>query len=273
MTVCIAAICSDDGEDKIVSCTDLLVSAGVGSAETGQKDHYLAHGWSCLCAGVETEYMELIRLYRAQFKNPDALKPENIDFSMKEPLYKRKAELADEFTRSRYAISYDDFLKHGKQRFPDAIYFEVLQHINRIELDAELIIMGFIDGSPEIYYTSRDGKARAANNFATIGEGEYLASSVLLRRAQDSIDSLEVTLYNVYEAKRYAESVRSVGEYTNMAIRSASAGRQLTSIEADEQLAKLFLEFGPKDVPSNLKFEMNLYLNKINQDIASSTSD
>ena len=46
MTVCIAAICNSPA-DKIVACTDWLVSEPLGSAETMLKQRQLIPGWTC----------------------------------------------------------------------------------------------------------------------------------------------------------------------------------------------------------------------------------
>ena len=251
VTVCIAAICQDREKDKIVLCTDTKLSSALGSAETGSKDLPIAHRWRLLTSGNEADIIALHRLYRRQFEDVNNLTPEKLDESMKFPLRQRKKDLADEYTFSRYNMSYADFIASGKDKFPDEEFRNSIRNVAAIRLRANLIIAGFVDESPEVYCTDEDGVARATNDFAVIGEGQYLAQSVLLRREQYSRLSLHETLYNVYESKRYSESIGSVGKSTSIAILSSGARRELTSIAVDRQLKKFYAEFGPKPLPND----------------------
>jgi hypothetical protein len=62
-----------------------------------------------------------------------------------------------------------------------------------------------------IIHADEDGKVVVVEDFAVIGDGGYLAQSVLLHREHTDRKSLEQTIYTVYEAKRYAEGSRTVG--------------------------------------------------------------
>jgi hypothetical protein len=250
VTVCIAAICQDDeGKDQIVLCTDRKISSALGSAETSRKDLLIAHRWRLLTAGEESEIIALHRLYKLQFTDIKNLTADKLDESIKSPLRQRKRELADEYTFARYNMSYADFLASGKEKLPDEEFRNSIRNIAAIRLRANLIIAGFVGESPEVYYTDEEGVARAASDFAVIGEGQYLAQSVLLRREQFSGLSLHKTLYNAYEAKRYSESIGSVGKDTMLAIIASGAKRELTSFGVDKQLEKYYKDYGPKDLP------------------------
>ncbi len=259
MTICTAAICRDNHENKIVLCTDQKISTVVGSSDTARKEYGLGNDWHCLVSGSESEFLALVRLYRERFVNKANLTATTIDGSMKWPLNQRKAELCDQYTWGRFAVSYLDFMKTGKDQLPPEVFYEAVQHIKNIELDADLIICGFINSAAEIYHTDRRGSAKAAADFATVGEGEYLASSVLLRRKQHNYASLEETLYNVFEAKKFAESVGSVGQKTSISIISEGGRWQQTSLELDDQLAAAYRKYGPKDLPRAIKFDGDYY--------------
>jgi hypothetical protein len=164
--------------------------------------------------------LALYRLYQQRFKDINNLTLEKLDESMKLPLRQRKIDLSDEYTSSRHNMSYADFIAVGKDKFPDEEYRNSIRNVAAIRLRASLIIAGFVDRTAEIYYTDAEGVARAANDFAVTGEGEYLAQSVLIRRQQNGGLSLHETLYNVYEAKRYSESIGSVGKQTTISILS-----------------------------------------------------
>jgi len=259
MTICIAAACRDGEGKKIVLCTDNRLSSALGSTDQGKKDKLLPHRWRCLWSGDEPEFLPLLRLYEEQFKYAQDLQATTIDASMQTPLVKRKRQLTDEYVQGRFSLSYDEFLKSGKERLPPDIFHDAVRNISDISLRVELIIAGFIDDDAEIYSTDRAGKARPANDFAIIGEGEYLAHSVLLRRQQHAHDTLERTIYNLYEAKRFSEAVGSVGATTHIRILAPGKKSKLTSYNVDNQLRALYDSFGPKEVPSALKFEGEYY--------------
>ena len=125
-----------------------------------------------------------------------------VDVAVKAPLFERKRVLVEDYVKSRFALSYDDFLKFGKERFPSDMFTEGMRYIKSINLEVELIIAGFIEKSAEIYQCESSGEAYPVEDFAVIGEGAYLAQATLMRRSQNYMKSPDETLYNVYEAIR-----------------------------------------------------------------------
>jgi hypothetical protein len=177
--------------------------------------------------------------------------------------------LTEEYIQRRFAFSHDDFIKVGKDRLPPEVFYDANQKVGLIELNADFILAGFIDGAAEIYYTDSGGTARAASYFAVVGEGEYVAASALLRREQDDWKSLENTLYNVFEAKRLAESIGSIGRRTYLNVISSDGRSRLTSFAMDEVLEKLFKKYGPQNIPRVSKFDSVYYFDeeeKINEE-------
>ena len=213
MTVCIAAACFHDPKDKkrrIVMCSDTKLTSSLGSMEGSLKQVFLPNGWCCLTSGNEPDILALVRLYKAQFKDKANLQAETIDASIKAPLYRRKSELAEEYVQRHLGRSYDYFLKHGKDDLTAEHFFDISQKIARLDLGTSLILTGFIDDEPEIYYTDSDGTAKAAAYYAVIGEGEYVAHSAPLRRGHYDAYFLDQTVDHVYEAKTLAEYVSTL---------------------------------------------------------------
>ena len=266
MTVCIAAACRDGNEKKIVVCTDKKLSSALGSAETSFKAPPLPNGWHCLTAGDEPDIHALWKLYQIRFMEPENLTAITIDASMKAPLHQRKAQLAEEYIQRRFAISYEEFMKEGKTRLPPELFYDAFQKVTHLSLKAEFIVTGFISNFPEIYHTDNEGIARAAYNFAVVGEGEYIAHSTLLRRSQNDFTPLHKTLYNVYEAKKLAEAIPSVGPMTYMGIISTDGETTQTSVAFDAQLEKWYNTYGPKVLPpEDLKYECKMYYEREKQ--------
>ncbi len=265
MTVCIAAACKDkDDVDLIVLCTDRRIGSALGSSDTGTKERDLHHGWKCLTSGNVDDIEALVKCFVVRFHNKDALTYAKLDETIRGALFDRKKQIADAYTRTNFVMSHDDFLKVGKERLPEDIFRNAIHEMRSLFLKAEFVIAGFIGSSPEIYYTDANGESHAASDFAVVGEGEYVASSVLLRRKQHSWESLERTLYNVFEAKKYSEAVGSVGRETIISIIRPS-GKNVeypdleTSAGVDEQLAVLYEKYGPTALPEDLMFEEPLF--------------
>jgi 20S proteasome alpha/beta subunit len=262
MTVCIAAACRDGGfkgEPKIVLCADRKSSTMLGSAETADKVQYLCHGCRCLTAGTESDIIALVRLYKKIFDDEGNRSATNIDSSIKEPLFRRRHDLATEYIRNRFLMSVDEFMKHGKERLPTELFYDATQKLSAIDLNADLIVAGFIDGAPEIYSTDSFGVARASNHFAVVGEGAYLASASLLRREQHDYSGLEETLYNVFEAKKLSESIGSVGKQTWISVLHHDGSSNITSREVDKELESWYEEYRPKKVRRDRKFNGKYY--------------
>lgn len=266
MTVCIAAIC-DQGpaKGKIVICADLLVSGALGGSETMLKALYIVNGWKVLVSGTESSIRALVKRFTQTFRTVQKIDHTNLDSLIKHALQARRRDLAEELIQTEFSIPYDEFLQHGKERLPADTFYDAVQRIRRQDLGAELIVCGFSDGFPEIYHCDASGKAHPMDCMSTIGEGQYLAASVLNRRGQQNITPLSTTVYNVYEAKRYAEGVRSVGTKTMMLVMSEGDEGRLVGNAATERLKQLYMTYGPKDTPTTVEIGAPLYYDEETQ--------
>lgn len=163
-----------------------------------------------------------------------------------------KKQKVDEFVRGQYAIPYDDLLSFGKDKLPPELFREVMVQVRDIQIGAEFIIAGFSRGFPIIFQTDNNGKVLVREGFSVIGEGSYLAHSVLLHRAHMGVNSQAQTLYTVYEAKKYAEGVTSVGSYTWMTVIHSDGRKERMTPAGHTFLESQYVLLGPKTIPSNL---------------------
>jgi hypothetical protein len=131
----------------------------------------------------------------------------------------RKNQKSADFVGSKFGISYNDFLSIGKEKFPAKIFEDAFAMIGNILVGADAIIAGFVAGDPFICRISSDGTTSIRDGFTAIGEGSLLARSALLHRGMQEDTPLIPALYSVYEAKKLAERVPSVGETTTVAIK------------------------------------------------------
>ena len=251
VTVCIAGICSGLGSpNRIILCTDWKVSNELGSAETKYKTQYLRGGWAYLTAGYESEINALGKLFKETFAKAQVITEENIAALVREPLRRRKNDKIDEYLYGRFGIGKDEFYQYGKVRFPEDIYRLTMAEISQLSIGAEFLVCGFCGPSAMIFKTNTRGHVSMPDEFATIGEGADLAMSSLLHRGYSDILDFPAALYAVYEAKRVAERVPSVGEATTLNVLIHGQARpRFVRPRAVDKLKKFYVELGPKPFP------------------------
>jgi len=169
----------------------------------------------------------------------------------------RKKEKSDELTQGRYALSYDDFVKIGKEKFPPEIYRDTMAEIGNMKMGATCIIAGFTEIAagrmqPMLIETDGNGRVAVVEDFTAIGEGAYLAQSALFQRSHIDVASLSKTLYCAFEAKKYAERVSSVGTVTSITVIYGDGTAKNVSMAGLNRLLQLFNQFGPQNIPSGM---------------------
>jgi hypothetical protein len=145
-----------------------------------------------------------------------------------------------------YAISYEDLLKIGKEKLSPEDFRDAIKIARDTRVEAECIISGFADGFPMLLQTTVDGQVLIREDFAVVGEGAYLAQAMLLHRAHSDIRPFLQALYTVYEAKKFAEGARSVGQYTSIACCHADKERDILTFEGLSFLDSMYRKFGPQ---------------------------
>jgi 20S proteasome alpha/beta subunit len=253
VTVCIAAVCRDGNKHAIVTALDMKLSSNLGSAETGYKFGHILNDWLCMMAGAESDVLGLKRCIEHEFKGSSKIDETNLVQLCINAVRNRKHEKADMFVSAKFGINYNEFMEHGKVRFSDDVYRAASLDIMSISINSEILICGFLDGVPYICEINNSGNVRIREYFATIGEGKDLSTASMLGREQFDYQKLERTLYVVYEAKRWAERIPSVGTKTIMHIIS-DGNYEYISDTTLTKLGELFDKFGPKKIT---KFTLN----------------
>jgi len=137
-----------------------------------------------------------------------------------------------------------------------------VREIAELNMRTAVVVVGFDGDFPILCQTNSKGEVSIREGAAIVGEGEYLASAALLQREQNSGASLSATLYNVFEAKKYAERVPSVGEITSMSVMKRDGMYRITD-EGLDFLLKRYKEFGPKYVRRDALVSVRTFLEKI----------
>jgi len=257
MTVCIAAACEVNKAPKVVLCTDWKIGSALGSSETRFKQHMVKYpNWHCLGAGVTSDINALIILLRKEFRDAANIDETNISSLLRDVARERKKEKASEIILSKFGMTYDEFMIHGKQRLPEERHRLATLEIEHARLGASVIVVGFAGSQTFICEINDAGRVAITENYCCIGEGAYLGESVLLQRDQHELRPLDYTIYCAYEAKKYAEKVPSVGTDTTITVVDVYGRWEAIDLATRSQLRDLYLQYGPKPVAPDLKLEL-----------------
>jgi hypothetical protein len=261
MTVCIAAACRANGKARIVLCHDWQGTLPfMGSSESFDKLRYLAKNWIALLSGTIPRAEELCVLLEDRFKTEPTSIGEALQ-QVRSGVFEYKDRLIEQHLRAIYGLDFATLRDKGKTIYPESLLLQVHREISEISAGVDLIVTGFVkmldytDGSlfmyPCIIQVSANGSQpdiSIQDSFACIGEGAPSATSSLLFREHSEWWNFKNTVYAVYEAKRLAEIVPTVGGDTSLYIQSEHEPLRYVSNEGFENCRQMFKKHGPKKV-------------------------
>jgi hypothetical protein len=179
-------------------------------AEIQNKLYWLFRdSWPVLISGTASNATSLIATYRQLF-TPKGVTKVNILARLQEPALKHKEQLADNYVRARLGVDYQYF-RANKEQFDRALWRGIWQDIRRLHLNCSLIICGFIEGDAFIFHVDATTEVVRDENFLAIGTGGTVATSVLCYRGQNEDMSIDETVYNMFEATKYAWKTKAPG--------------------------------------------------------------
>jgi hypothetical protein len=220
MTLCIAAVCAEGEETRLVLCSDHKIGTWAAQAEIGFKFSWIARNWPALVSGDLSMTAELVATLMGTLDSSSFTRYNVFDL-IKAGANAFREKLADNIVRTKLSVSYD-YLRQNRSKFPSQTVYEVYSQIAQIDSGAELIAAGFIKDRAYIFVIEKDCSVSYREHFAAIGTGAYIAEPALFQRKQRSVEDLEDTIYRVYEAKKLGQIAEGVGEQTTIAIISAS---------------------------------------------------
>ena len=194
MTLCVASTFAwSENERAAILCTDCRIDGGAwGKSETAIKVHGIGYNFFALMAG----HWDTVRDW-CQFVDRGHVAMPKAPASPSEAL-------------SRIRSLSEDFAKTPLCRLGPTDRAEIL--VSGFIGKNHLMLRGSIDAS-------RTVELQIAHDFDAVGEGEQAALIMLRNRQYDPFNqSFASACYLVYEAKRFAETVGSVGPKTRIAI-------------------------------------------------------
>lgn len=198
MSLCVAAIAHNLGStigQRIVVCSDTRLSyAHSGSNEQGIKLVPIGFGWVVQLAGDPGAARDAIsRIAAAMRAITD---------------YKRLSQVLDAIQ-----IGVDEYKDSPLYR-PDAI---------------ELLFSGFIGDQAILLHLDSSLQLRDPSHHCAIGEGAIAATLMMNFRGSAVGSTTDRTVYCVYEAKRFAESINSIGQRTFMLVQGPVSGPDVSN--------------------------------------------
>jgi len=191
VTVCITSICQENGEPRLILCSDTrLTYTDIGSTNMTAKMEVLGYGWCVQLAGEWSGVSYLASLLKARIQaSPDS--PATIEFIERE-------------SRASINAFLGSSLCHA-----DECYQILLSGF--IQDSAIIMDISIVEGIPKVYL--RD-------SFGAIGTGGTIASILLRLREYHPSLPLPYATYLVYEAKRSSEKEPTVGPYTALLLQA-----------------------------------------------------
>lgn len=263
MTLCIGARASVPIplSPCIVLCFDTMVANEAFGSESEQKFRVLSDNLVSLYAGSPARAKELAMIYQSLLKTePLPTDPALAIEFLRRPLAELKRRLANSYSQARLAVGYEELKDNGEKWFGTDRWQRHLQAIDQHDPNVQVIIAGFIGGTPVLYQTSKDSGSfdlEAVPNYCLIGTGSFTAEPALHARKQLFTTSVSKALYNVYEAKRAGESSPFVGKETVIFVLHPESKEEPGAIRIEvvskvgyKALDKIYRKHGPKPMPT-----------------------
>jgi 20S proteasome alpha/beta subunit len=219
MTVCIAAAYLEEEQDNksgIVLCCDWKVEVGSASSETVDKLGSIKDGWPALVSDYISDADAFLDLCTERFKT-ETFTEHNVRNLFEQAVEARLRQKREHHTQVKHSLTFEEFRDKGSSILPVGDYSKTWEELNGFGLGATALIAGCIEDEPYIFKVHPNGTVESYDHFGAIGAGDGDAEAWLHWRGHESDASLLHTVWDVYEAKRFAEMVGSVGsKYTSL---------------------------------------------------------
>jgi 20S proteasome alpha/beta subunit len=274
MTLCIAASCAvkkaeeQVREARIVFCSDRRVETDIASADTGTKFTILTDRFWVMFADNISRARDFISTCHESLDNA-ALDPDEISDKLAAASIAYKKKLIERKAQLEFGMSYERILTEGEHELPADERRLFFHEITRLTYDCELLVFGFSRResamgpshfSPYIFCIDRYGEVSNEGSFAAIGSGGTVAEGNLFFREQHELESVERTLYNVYESSKIAYEAKAPGVGETGTYRIIQPGEtglliKMTNEKGLLALKKLRTKYGARPIKNIGKFD------------------
>ena len=242
MTICLAGICQEDGQQYAVVAADRMVTLG-GFIEFEHGVPKMAHPSAQAVVMVAGDTLVGTRLAREVSEALDGAVPRTPgiarDLAMKYSEVRTQA-LETQILSTRGLTLQMYYGAH--QSLNQQITMMLDQQMNQYNLGVELLLAGVDQDGAHIFSVHNPGGAELQHDvigYAAIGSGAIHAVQSMIGFKHSSSAGLRETIFRAYSSKRRAEVAPGVGEETDIAVVSLDGVRWLTK-ENQQHLSELY---------------------------------
>jgi hypothetical protein len=235
LTICIAAIGSEQKNEFIVFATDHMVSMDMGENGVWKFEHAIEKYKSinsqtiAMIAGVPLFLDQLTK------NLDDKVQFNEISLEIYRNFLSVREDLIHTNVFNVLGVNREFFIERLKEETNNSIIEETWQKILEYNLQTSILLIGFVNNEAMITEIHEKGFIDFRQlNFHAIGSGAAQAQNTLLFQKHSKKDCLEVTIYDVYKAKRNAEVSEGVGRETDLGVLTKRGFYILEETKLDE---------------------------------------
>lgn len=248
MAVCLAVV----ADNSIVVCSDESADPPLETTDEVIQDRQLPYGFRVLVAAPKATGDAISDALIESFTKLGANRDFDVNQAVHLGLRSYKQLLLDEYFDLKYGLTYESF-RRGAHLFPEASHMREVEKARDTDLNAELLIVGFVKGEPLLLTVHSDWEVTIDEKFGAIGKSAEVAAISLLARGGDELDRpLDETIYSLYEAKRVTEKLEGVSEQTVLTVYGGDGTIKQISAQVEAHLSKLYATYGPRPLSGEL---------------------
>jgi hypothetical protein len=256
MTLCIAAKSRDEvGLAGVVCCFDAHISTDTYGSDTEIKLRHLPNCWGALYSGKQHRADELLGLLR------EVLQEEiigNVLAALRVPVMQYKRNLVHEYLNATYGLGYEEFYSATHGHLSEEEVRSAIVGIKSLYTDCQLILFRIAGQSGDIYTVDYNFAVAQCSNFAAIGTGADTSLAWLHFRKQNVGTRVDQTIYNLFEAKKFANFAHApgVGDRTRLIFLCSHEEMNVINERGLETLEKRYHRYGPREQAESRKFDL-----------------
>lgn len=251
MTVCIAALCE---KAKIaIAITDKKISSAYGDTESDLffKWRLIHPQWAVMFAGDDvTQISDIVNAAEKRMTGTDGsieAARSHVEEAYKNVRLKRAEDL---YLASR-GWTLAEFKKRGLELAGENLFLQIDRTITNVKLGISILAIGFANDKAHIFSVENPGISRdhSIPGFHAIGDGDINALSCLYQRGLRPETYAAKAIYYLFEAKKYAQKIGSVGEKTDIWVMGKEANQRgwIKSDRLETELEAVWNKVKPQD--------------------------
>lgn len=217
MTICIAAICDEGTDSKILLCADRLISAGIQFESGSSKIVKITDYCYTLHASDDSLFservLEKVKERISQIDTPPTIK-QIVDMFCEECITLKRSK------QEKDVISKYNFVVQNTKADPNHILENIIDDIDNYQYPSFEFIIAGLDSptEPHIYKVIQEGEWACWDSlgFVTTGTGQNLAFPEMTKWYYSKAQSMTFAIPRIYFAKKAAERVQGVGRSTDL---------------------------------------------------------